>query len=107
MSRKSKAPNTKKAAKAYVAWLSGLGVADSIHVAGSRSPLRKKKHHKNSDWDLVLVTSVEKLKLTQPRTGNVLHGDLLILSPEQFKHQEKVAQVYPKDEHKIFKGVKL
>lgn len=106
MSRKSTAPNTKKAAKQYIDWLASLGVADKIYVAGSRSPLRKKKEHKDSDWDLVIETSIKNLKLTQPRVGDRLHADLLILKKDQIKHQKKIAEVYPKDNHKIFKNVK-
>lgn len=102
MSRKSTAPNTDEAAYEYVQWLASLGVADKIYVAGSRSPLRKKEPHDDSDWDLVLETSIEGLKMTQPRTGDRLHGDLLVLSKEQVKHQKKIAEVYPEDKYNIF-----
>lgn len=33
MSRKNEAPNSKRAAKKYVSWLSSLGVADKIYIA--------------------------------------------------------------------------
>lgn len=101
MSRESSSPNTVEAAKAYIEWLANLGVAKAIYVAGSRSPLREKAPRKESDWDLVLVTDIEKLKLASPRSGHRLHADLLIISPQQLEFIRKPVMVWPDDPHKV------
>lgn len=101
MSRKSAAPNDVKSAKSYVEWLANLGVADVILIGGSRSPLREKQPHKDSDWDFVLVTKIQNFKIVSPRTGNRLHGDLLVITPDKLQYMHKLAEIWPNDEYGV------
>lgn len=103
MSRKSDAPNDRGSAKKYISWLVNLGVVDKIYLAGSRSPKRGKEPHENSDWDFLLVTSIPKLKLAQPRVGNILHADLVIYDKDQPSEMEHAVEIYPNDEYKVLK----
>lgn len=103
MSKKSKAPNTKKVARSYIKWLGSLDVVDKIFLGGSRSPLREKKHHKQSDWDLIVVSSIENLRLPNPRWDNRFRADILILTPEQVSEMDKIVEIYPKDKYKLLK----
>jgi hypothetical protein len=102
MSRKSEHSNTKAAAKKYLEWLQGLGCFDEIYLQGSRSPLRDKKTHSDSDWDFGLVTKAENLRIVHPRTSGQLHADICIVNSRDMLHT-KAVMVYPKDEHGVFK----
>lgn len=101
MSRPSDAPNDLNSARRFVAWLGQTGVFSEILLGGSRSPLRQKQPHEHSDWDLVGVSNVGDLKMVGPRTGNRLHGDLLIIQPNQVQNLRKHVQVWPQDTHGV------
>lgn len=88
-------PNSKKAARGYVEWLSGLGIADKIMLAGSRV---KGRETEKSDWDFILVTSVSPLRISQPRDQKRLHGDLAVTKFENLHMFPNAVEVWPTDD---------
>lgn len=90
MSRANKAPNDLESAKAYIAWLISLDGVDEVWLQGSRSPKRSKEVHEHSDWDLGVVSSVDKFSIIHPRLSGQLHGDLCIVKDAKFLHPKAV-----------------
>ena len=105
MSRCKDLPNDLTSAKNYVSWLGQLEGVDEVWLQGSRSPLRSKQVHDGSDWDLAILTKIDKYLIIHPRKSGQLCADLCITNDRRTMHPKAVI-VYPKDEHGVFKDVK-
>ena len=95
--------NSVEAARDFVAWLGRTSVVQSVWLAGSRSPLRKRQPTEDSDWDFMVVSDATNLKIPLPRSRG-LHGDLLIMKHTPLPVQ-KAVMLWPNDTHGMLNGI--
>jgi len=102
MSRKSDLPNSKTEARKWVEMIAKVPFVKKIYILGSRSPLKKKKPHKDSDWDFLIESNIKhKLILQSPRATKKLHGDVVVVTSREAKKYDKAVEIWPKDKHNI------
>lgn len=84
--------------------LSRFSVVKEIWLQGSRSPLREKQVHADSDWDFGIIPAddvIGRLVIIQPRYTGELHSDLSIVQRREQLHS-KAVMIYPEDTLHIF-----
>ena len=82
--------------------LSGNQHVQAVYIAGSRTPLSRKKPTPDSDWDLIVVSDLGRvLKLLAPRIYFKLHADVIVLKPEQLQYKPDAVMIWPTDEYGI------
>lgn len=105
VSKGSDIPNDLETANQYIDWLVALGLFESIWVHGSRSPLRKKEVESHSDWDLILISKIPKLKIVQPQKSGQLYADIVIFERED-QIMTKAVKIWPEDSYGVLNGIR-
>lgn len=93
--------NSIEKTREIVAYLSRLSPIVSIHIAGSRSPLKTKEPREDSDWDLIAIRTNPVYHVPSLRQNKGYHGDLLLLNPDQHMGHYKAVEIWPTDEYGI------
>ena len=101
--------NDVQALREYITYIKQFSGLVEIRLWGSRSPLKRKQHTKDSDWDLIVVWETPTRSIN-PRTRLKFHADIASLGLEKFKTLtggaiEASIQIYPTDEYNILKEI--
>lgn len=99
--------NSVKALKEYITYIKNYSGLVEIRLWGSRSPLKRKQHRDDSDWDLIVVWE-RPTRSIDPRTRLGFHADIASVGKEDFSKWTGRAvktsiQIYPTDKHNILK----
>lgn len=93
-------PNTKEDAKAYIDFIVSQGWVEEVYITGSRSPLRQKQPREDSDWDFLVLSSWEGVKVDTPRGLGMLNSCLTVRGLA-FPLPRTACMVYPVDSHHV------
>lgn len=73
-------PVSREAARSYYEVLKRNPLIKEVYLKGSRSPKTKREARFDSDWDIEVTTSAQKVLIVSPRAMGVLHADVHIVS---------------------------
>lgn len=94
-------PNDHDSFTKYVEFIVNSGIAREIYIQGSRSPLRSRQPHAQSDYDMHVITNTD-IRLVNPRITRQLCADVHFTTDGKGMHS-KAVMIYPRDEYGVLK----
>lgn len=80
----------------YVGYLAAMPYVSAVFIVGSRSPLNKKQHRVDSDWDLMPLRTGDGFILRPRKFPFKLLADLMA-----FRERPDAVEIWPTDQYGV------